>query len=88
MHRMVRVSNAAYLKLAETAGKLQFRLRHRVSLSEALDYLVHKKEKRARHFWSKLKEKRAKNVGGRGRHRRPENASLVHSRMNDRREIV
>ena len=87
---MVRVSLETYAKLAETAGKLQFRLRHRVSLSDALDYLVHKKNRQARRFWSKLKEKRAKKRLGRGAQRvpaTPESPPSVHTNTNHRIEV-
>ena len=88
---MVRVTNSTYAKLAETAGKLQFRLRHRVSLSDALDYLLHKKDKQARRFWSKLKERRAKKRIGRGARRQnmlQQNSELVHTDTNSRLEVA
>jgi len=60
------VDLGTYEKLAGTAGKLQIRLGRRVSLSDALAYLVSKQDKSARVFWSSLKEKRASGRAGRG----------------------
>jgi len=85
-HRLIRVSNPAYLRLAQTAGKLQARLRHRVSLSDALDYLLYKKAGRARQFFSQLKERR--NLLGRGPKRKirpfkaPKTPASVHTGKN------
>lgn len=66
-YRSIRVDLATYEKLATEAGKLQIRFGRRVSLSDALMWLVSKKNKSAREFWSKLKEKKAAGRAGRGK---------------------
>ncbi len=65
-YRTIRVTIKTYEKLAGTAGKLQIRLGRRVSLSDALAYLVSKRDKSARVFWSNLKEKSVSGRAGRG----------------------
>ena len=70
VHRLIRVSEPAYRRLAPSAGVLQARLRHRVSLSDALDYLLHKKAGKARLFLKQMRERR--HLLGRG----PRRASL------------
>jgi hypothetical protein len=87
VHRLIRASNSAYLRLAQTAGKLQARLGHRVSLSDALDYLLYKRAGKARTFFKQMKEKR--HLVGRGPERRilaklrvKKPTSLVHTRKN------
>lgn len=63
-HRLIRVSQTAYLRLAREAGMLQARLGHRVSLSDALDYLLSKKAGRVRKYLAQMRQKR--NLAGRG----------------------
>ena len=90
MHQMVRVNEKNYRKLHEIAGELQAALGHRVSLSDALDYLLHKKEKRARRFWRKIREKKALGRAGRGPRRSVESKKRqkVHSQLNLRPEVL
>ncbi len=52
------------------AGELQAFLGRRVSLSDAIEYLLHKRERRARRFWRALKQKKAAGRAGRGPSRR------------------
>ena len=66
-HQLIRVSSSAYLRLARAAGELQSRMGHRVSLSDALDYLLHKRSGKARRFFKQLKKRR--HLLGRGARR-------------------
>ena len=90
MGRMVRVNEKNYRKLHQVAGKLQQQLGTRVSLDDALGYLLSKGEKRLRQFWKKVRQKRELGLSGRGparRVKRVKNAAvphLVHLPMNRR----
>ncbi len=84
-HQLIRVSSSAYLRLARAAGELQARMGHRVSLSDALDYLLHKRSGKARRFFRQLKKKR--NLLGRGA-RRQKKASPVVSKSPKKAPLV
>ncbi len=68
MDRMVRLSEDSYAAVLRLSAQLELRLGRKVSLSEAIEYLASRNGKRARAFWSKLRDKR---VVGRGRKRTP-----------------
>lgn len=91
MHRMVRVEQKCYRKLHGIAGGLQRQLGRRVSLSDALEYLLHKRERSLRRFWGKMRQKQENGLAGRGPARKARKVSkkqqLVHSLMNHRLEI-
>lgn len=93
MHRMVRVNDKTYRKMHEIAGGLQKQLGYRVSLGDALDYLLSKKEKRLRRFWKAIREKKELGRAGRGAARKArvrktaQKQQLVHSPMNHRLEV-
>ena len=70
MNRMVRLNQKTYSKLHSVAGELQAFLGRRVSLSDAIEYLLHKRERRARRFWRALRGKKAAGRAGRGPVRR------------------
>lgn len=92
MHRMVRVEQKCYRKLHGIAGGLQRQLGRRVSLSDALDYLLAKGDKSLRRFWGKMRLKEENGLAGRGPVRKARKISkkqqLVHSPMNHRLEIA
>ncbi len=93
MHRMVRVDEKTYRKLHEIAGGLQKQLGHRVSLSDSLDYLLSRQQKRLRGFWKAIREKNELGRAGRGPLRRArvrkttQKQQLVHLHMNHRLEV-
>lgn len=91
MHRMVRVEQNYYRNLHCIAGSLQRQLGRRVSLSDALGYLLAKRQKNLRGFWKKMRLKQEGGLGGRGPVRkavkRAKKQQLVHSPMNHRLEI-
>lgn len=68
---IVRLHAKAYSRLSRIAGELQQRLARRVSLSDALDYLLSRHDGKARGFWSDIRGKRESGKLGRGPRRSP-----------------
>ena len=75
MNRIVRLSEESYQSLTQTAARLQLRLKRKVSLSEAAEYLACKFNNNARGFWSKT---RLDSKAGRGRERAFLGTTLLH----------
>jgi|GEM_PF-3733578 len=86
MHRIARLDYNIYKRLHVVCGELQQSLGHRVSVSEAVDFLLCSKAGRTREFWRRIREKKLAGKAGRGKKRNlrqfEKNAGKVHKLVN------